>query len=106
MKEDERTILLMAHGPFFFGRVISTNVHESEGVVGIFDGSVVVFQSKPRDPSVIKLNKFAVRLEALVFGHHKFGVIFFDVEHRVQKRGETIWTGAIWSAIGFHLENP
>ena len=54
---------------------------------------------------MIELDEFAIRLKALIVAHHEIFVLFFDVQHTVQKGGKTVWSQAVRSPLSFHLQN-
>jgi hypothetical protein len=74
-------------------------------MIGIFDSSVVMLETQPRDPSMVVLQEFPIGFEALVIVHYKIGGLFFQSEHSIQERWIAIEGLAIGSTLGLHLED-
>ena len=52
------------------GSVLSDEVHEGQGVVGIADGQFVTAEREPGHPTVVELDELPVGFNAMVLRHH------------------------------------
>jgi len=106
MEQDKGSVLLVAHAPFFVGRVVTADVHECQSMVSILDGAVVMLKTEPGDSAVVVLEEFAVGFKALVIVHGKVWGLFFDGEHAIQEGREALDRQSVGAALGFHLKDP
>jgi hypothetical protein len=51
--------------------MIAAYIHQSQCMIGIFDGSVVMLEPQPRDSSMVVLEKLSIGIETLIVVHHK-----------------------------------
>jgi hypothetical protein len=58
--------------------MIAAYIHQSQCMIGIFDGSVVMLEPQPRDSSMVVLEKLSIGIETLVVVHHKVRRLFFQ----------------------------
>jgi hypothetical protein len=105
MEHDKGSVLFVAHGPFFVWRVISADIHQRQGMIGIFDCSVVVLETEPGDTTVVVLEEFSVGFEALVIVQGKVWGLFFDGKHTVEEGWKAFDRQTVGAALGFHLED-
>ena len=75
-------------------------------MVGIPGGTAVFPQREPAQAAVVELNELPISLGPLLVAEPKRVALANHFAHQIVEVGfRTVWSGAVWSQLRFHLED-